>query len=312
MVQPTTQASLSVRFKDWYSQIPFVTRWICFVNVGIFVLGLLIGVNYGIFCSLPVAVVYAYQVYRVFTAPWFHSGLLHIAFNMMALVPMGTSLERSIGSINFLYLNFLFMLVAGVADLAISSTLFYTKVYPNFFGECGVGYSGVLFGLIVVDTHHSTSPYRSIFGMFNVPNKLYPWALLILISLLAQSVSFIGHLCGMVAGYAYCYHLVDWALLPSSWATAVDMTWLGQRQGWITNSNYTGSRSASSSSACSCFAAPIQWIKSKFSRSSQPQQAAAFPASGGRTLGGNTYAAVPTGDVDGGPVHSPAGQAANV
>jgi membrane associated rhomboid family serine protease len=38
-------------------------------------------------------------VYRILTAVVVHAGLLHVAFNMLAFVPMGASLERLVGTI---------------------------------------------------------------------------------------------------------------------------------------------------------------------------------------------------------------------
>ena len=36
-------------------------------------------------------------VYRLFTSALWHAGLLHLAMNMLALVPMGSALERQMG-----------------------------------------------------------------------------------------------------------------------------------------------------------------------------------------------------------------------
>lgn len=64
-----------------------------------------------------------------------------------------------------------------------------------------VGYSGVLFGLIVVETTFTTAEKRSIFGFFEVPTKLYPIVLAILISLFMSNASLVGHICGIIAGF---------------------------------------------------------------------------------------------------------------
>ena len=38
-------------------------------------------------------------VWRLLTSAVFHMGILHVAFNMMAFVPIGQSLERLIGTV---------------------------------------------------------------------------------------------------------------------------------------------------------------------------------------------------------------------
>lgn len=55
------------------------------------------------------------SVYRLLTSPFIHGGLLHIAFNMMAFVPIGCSLERTMGSFALTHLiGLLIFLGAGI------------------------------------------------------------------------------------------------------------------------------------------------------------------------------------------------------
>eukprot|EP01118_Nematostelium_gracile_P018078 TRINITY_DN7904_c0_g1_i3.p1 TRINITY_DN7904_c0_g1~~TRINITY_DN7904_c0_g1_i3.p1 ORF type:complete len:147 (+),score=12.57 TRINITY_DN7904_c0_g1_i3:49-489(+) len=75
--------------------------------------------------------------------------------------------------------------------------------------ECGVGFSGILFGLTVTQTA-SSNESRSLFGIVTVSSKIYPWVLLILIQLLLPGVSFLGHLSGILVGFIYLYHGFDW------------------------------------------------------------------------------------------------------
>lgn len=54
-------------------------------------------------------------MYRLLTSPFIHGGLLHIAFNMMAFVPIGCSLERTMGTLALTYLvGLLIFLGAGI------------------------------------------------------------------------------------------------------------------------------------------------------------------------------------------------------
>lgn len=64
--------------------------------------------------------------------------------------------------------------------------------------ECGAGFSGVIFGLIVIHANVSSVEHYSIFGLFPVPAKLYAWALLIFWQLMFPGVSFLGHLGGVL------------------------------------------------------------------------------------------------------------------
>ena len=63
-----------------------------------------------------------------------------------------------------------------------------------------MGISGVIFGLIVIETSASGVQQRSIFGFFTVPAQYYPLVLLVICQLLLPHVSFWEHLGGIVAG----------------------------------------------------------------------------------------------------------------
>lgn len=78
----------------------------------------------------------------------------------------------------------------------------------------GVGFSGVLFTYACIDSYHTTQTTRSVFGCFNVPAKVYPWVLLVLISVVLPNISFTGHLSGMLFG-VFLMSGGDTLVLPS-------------------------------------------------------------------------------------------------
>jgi hypothetical protein len=150
----------------------------------------------------------------VFTAPLFHNGFLHLALNMSAWVPLSSSLERLVGSVQFVHLTLLFAaLGGGLHALAGASAVRATESLPR---ECAVGLSGVIFSLVVVDSHLSPAQSRSLFGVVQVPTRYYPLALLALLQLLLPSASLLGHLSGVLVGYAYAWGWLNWAVLPPS------------------------------------------------------------------------------------------------
>ena len=57
---------------------------------------------------------------RMLTSPFFHVGILHLAFNMMAFVPIGRSLERHTGTLQFTYLMFLLITLGNALYLVTS------------------------------------------------------------------------------------------------------------------------------------------------------------------------------------------------
>ncbi len=59
-------------------------------------------------------------VCRLLTSPFYHVGILHLAFNMLAFLPIGQSLERHMGTLHFTYLMWLLMTLGNAFYLGTS------------------------------------------------------------------------------------------------------------------------------------------------------------------------------------------------
>lgn len=64
-------------------------------------------------------------VYRLLTSPFVHGGLLHVAFNMLAFVPIGTSLERIQGTLALTHLVSLLIFVSGASYVSLATAASY-------------------------------------------------------------------------------------------------------------------------------------------------------------------------------------------
>ncbi|PWZ54115.1 Rhomboid-like protein 15 [Zea mays] len=213
-----TQAGIPTRLNQWWSSIPFVTSGVILICGVIYLLCLLIGYDsYVEICFLPSAVASHFQVYRFYTSVLFHGSLLHVLFNMLALVPLGTELERIMGSVRLLFLMLLLATTNAILHLTIAFLVAYNPLYhvPNLVNECSIGFSGVIFSMIVIETSLSGVQSRSVFGLFNVPAKWYAWILLVLFQFLASNVSLLGHLCGILSGFA-CLSFISFLFVNSS------------------------------------------------------------------------------------------------
>jgi membrane associated rhomboid family serine protease len=121
------------------------TRVLIGVNVAMFALTVMSGANivsgrghswvYDRFALIPPAVAHG-QSYRLVSSMFLHFGLLHIAFNMWALLVIGTPLERLLGRPRFVGLYFLAGFGGGLLSFAFGSV-----------GEVAAGASGAIFGL---------------------------------------------------------------------------------------------------------------------------------------------------------------------
>ncbi|KAF3442800.1 hypothetical protein FNV43_RR16717 [Rhamnella rubrinervis] len=296
-----SEAGLQTRVSQWWDSIPFLTSAVVFVCGIIYLVCLLFGYDsfYEI-CFLPSAVVSHFEVYRIYTSILFHGSLLHVLFNMMALVPLGSELERIMGSVRLLFMIILLATSNAFFHLLIALVVTYNPFKPFVYlmNECAIGFSGILFSMIVIETSLSGVQSRSVFGLFNVPAKLYAWILLVVFQLLMTNVSLLGHLCGILSGFAYTYGLFNFLLPGASLYSTIEasslLTSCVRRPKFIlcTGGNPTGSiptYSNQSTTSSGLFSGNVlrnlsSWMPQR-ETSVESTQDSRFPGRG-RTLGG--------------------------
>lgn len=199
------------------NSLRFGTRFLLIVMVLIHIIRFLFIDRYATryFVLIP-ALVCKGEIYRLFTSMFLHGGILHLAMNMLSFTQLGASLENRIGTLSFLYHIMIFgflssllhVIIAYIMMLGGDSSYFYTG---------SLGFSGVLFTLIVIDNSiEGASPTRSLFGLILVPSSIYPWLLLLLMQVILRNVSFLGHLSGLLVGYLYKFNVLDFLTPPSS------------------------------------------------------------------------------------------------
>lgn len=195
--------NLRDRVRNWLQTTPACTRLTCILLGSIFLVCVSFNIDalHRVCLSLSLAARPS-QAYRLVSAALFHAGLLHIAFNMLAFVPIARSLEGELGTLQFGYMLLEFVLLEAFIFLILSFAA--SILYPVFAYSCTVGFSGVIFGLIVVDNWSTDATSRSILGLFEVPAAVYPWALLVFWQLLVPQSSFFGHMSGLLVGELFC------------------------------------------------------------------------------------------------------------
>eukprot|EP01105_Mastigella_eilhardi_P021593 TRINITY_DN5242_c0_g1_i2.p1 TRINITY_DN5242_c0_g1~~TRINITY_DN5242_c0_g1_i2.p1 ORF type:complete len:287 (+),score=60.36 TRINITY_DN5242_c0_g1_i2:29-889(+) len=248
-MQPATtnDVSASTRFKVWLSTVTLCTRVVVGVCCGVYLVeAVLLGtVLHSVVCLRPALFLHLpaglTEVYRIYTAPLFHGGLLHVLMNMMALFVMSIMLEKKMGTMNYAWVLLMLTTVGGVLHVVITLLLEFLNVYHSMW-SCAVGFSGVIFGLLVIETSISNDLERSVFGLFTVSAKLYPWILLVLMQFLLPNVSFVGHLSGILAGYLFCYGPLQNLLLPAWLVSKLQdcppVCWIKSWDSYISDPNF--------------------------------------------------------------------------
>ena len=201
------QHTLWSQFAAWHSTLPLWTGAVFTLCCPLSVLSFVLGIRASSVCLSSFYILYGAQLWRLLTAPFFHAGLMHVALNMMAWTQLGPSMERLVGTVQFAWLCLLFASLGG---------LLHSLAGFGRSRECAVGLSGVIFSLVVVDSHLTPTATRLLFGIVNVSTRWYPLALLAFLQLLLPNASVLGHLAGVLVGYAYCWGGLNWAVLSST------------------------------------------------------------------------------------------------
>jgi membrane associated rhomboid family serine protease len=193
---------------------PLGTAVVLGLCVGAFVLQSAFQVDVSPFSIGAFPIVYGGEWYRIVSSAFLHLGVLHIGMNMMTLVAMGPSVEACFGTLQFSLLIVAAVLLEGLIYLFMSMLGWWLSSDPSWLHMYAVGFSGVLFTLAVEEASLSPLPDRSVFGLFRVPTRLYPWVLLILMQLVLGNVSFLGHLSGILVGVLHVGRMLS-PILPS-------------------------------------------------------------------------------------------------
>ncbi|TRY91400.1 hypothetical protein DNTS_031517, partial [Danionella cerebrum] len=139
---------------------------------------------------------------RLLLSPFHHVDDMHLYFNMASLLWKGIRLERKLGGAWFGYLLPVFSLLTGLVYLLLETGLTHLTEDSSYSQECAVGFSGVLFGLKVVNNHYYPGGATYIMGM-PIANRYACWVELVLIHVLNPGTSFVGHLAGILVGLLY-------------------------------------------------------------------------------------------------------------
>ena len=153
------------------------------------------------------SVVQGGEWWRCLTATFSHLSILHILLNMVSLWLMWYMEER-LGSLA--YLLYTVVLIVGCEGCMVLGGWTLSRWKPSWLSLTnGAGYSGVLFGWMMIYAMEDPRGSTSIFGL-PVPSLLLPFVYLFGTQLLIRNVSFIGHLSGIVIGLLISLGLVRW------------------------------------------------------------------------------------------------------
>lgn len=121
------------RASEFVSNTPFLTICLLVINIGVFVFDYVLTLNTNSLTFNPNAIIYDWEFYRVFTSAFLHGGIMHIGMNMMSLVGLGGSLEPAHGTLRFLWITWLSIILAGFNYIFLSWYIGILCLYVELF-----------------------------------------------------------------------------------------------------------------------------------------------------------------------------------
>lgn len=159
----------------------------------------------------PSQVVREGHYWRVLSAAFSHLDLMHLLFNMSSLLSLGQVMEAAMGSVYYLRVTVLLIAASTAITLGMTHVLIHRMGRTEYEERNAVGYSCVVFGWMaihaLIGAEHSVAvPFLGI----EVPVVLTPFLSLFVTQIIVRRASFMGHLAGIVAGYAIGVGLFAW------------------------------------------------------------------------------------------------------
>lgn len=148
------------------------------------------------------------------TSAFLHGSVFHVGMNMMTFLSIGSALEKKFGTMWHWTIICFSVISVSTTYVLIASTLYFSGIMAEVMNSHGVGFSGTLFHLLVIQCNLNSSTSHSVFGVFQVSSKFYPWVLLCLIQIIIPNVSFLGHFSGILVGQLHTMGIFN-CMLPS-------------------------------------------------------------------------------------------------
>jgi rhomboid protease GluP len=142
--------------------------------------------------SSPYAIYIQHQWYRLITAMFLHGGLIHIGFNMMALMQLGPALEELYGSSRYFFLY----IFTGAFGFLISSFPYGPWYANNSLGASG-GLLGLVGAMLAITTKRGGAYMRELRSRL-ISSVVF----LFVLGFMGMGIDNKAHLAGLASGFA--------------------------------------------------------------------------------------------------------------
>lgn len=158
---------------------------------------------------IPYTVVHDYRIWQPVTYIFVHAGVMHLAFNLLAVWMFCVELERLWGTRAFTKFFFVCGIVAGLATLAVALLPIDAAWRERTYLGVTVGASGAIYGILYAWAR--AFPYRTVL-MFLIFPMQARWFVAVIIGIdfliaaqtrLTSEAAHLAHFAGLLAAYVY-------------------------------------------------------------------------------------------------------------
>ncbi|XP_054162797.1 rhomboid-related protein 4-like [Oppia nitens] len=156
-------------------------------------------------CLSYESIVQQKQYLRLLLSQLTHGDDWHLYYNMVSFLWKGRTLEVRLGSVRFATTLIVFTISTAFTYVLTNRLIADVIEDHSYLYHCSVGFSGVIFALKVLTTHYNDNNILNYFGFIPIAAKYAVWAELFFIQMVSPNASFVGHLAGILVGFAYIY-----------------------------------------------------------------------------------------------------------
>ena len=166
------------------------------------------------------------ELWRTFTGPFFHTDIVHVLYDVVIIQSLSSTMERDIGSLQFLKSSFLIMLLTTMLQMLVyhivATVVSPTLVHVN---TNTMGFSSILLGLLTAHAHHASTFEFVLFPGLAVAAANAPLLAYLLASCLLTEASVLGHFCGGLSGWMLGAGGLEW--VSGYWLSCVVLWCIG-------------------------------------------------------------------------------------
>ena len=190
------------------------------LNVAAHLLFSTFGLNKNSFGLNVFGFVYYHYFWQIFTYMFVHGDMSHLFFNMLALLIFGITIERTLGSKEFLLMYFAIGVLSGLFSLGVYYSfgrfLMANGIRPWTFGISLIGASGAIYGLLFAYAVLFPRSTIYIWGLIPVPAPIMVlgYAIIEFVSqfISSSNVAHMTHLAGFA--FAWLYFVIRMGVNP--------------------------------------------------------------------------------------------------